>query len=83
MSINKDKLSTFYLFFQLIFLSNSKNSSITSSASSFIRISMLSLFEYISRSSSLSSLEEIKFIVIANQIFHVSDFLRSFMVSFK
>ena len=83
MSINKDKLSTFYLFFQLIFLSNSKNSSITSSASSLIRISMLSLFEYISRSSSLSSLEEIKFIVIANQIFHVSDFLRSFMVSFK
>ena len=43
---------------------------------------MLSLFECITHSSSLS-LEEIKLIAIFNWIFHVSDFLRLFMMSFK
>ena len=42
---------------------------------------MLSLFECITCSSSFS--EEKKIIVIVNWIFHVSDFLRSFMTSFK
>ena len=46
-------------------------------------ISMLSLFECASLSSSLSSLEEIKLIVIANLVLKVSDFLRSFTISFK
>ena len=45
-------------------------------------ISILSLFEWITRFSS-RSLEEIKLIAIVNWIFHVSDFLRSFMISFK
>ena len=45
-------------------------------------VSMLSLFEYITRSSSLS-MEEIKLFAILNRIFHVSDFLRLFMMSFK
>ena len=49
-----------------IFLSNSKMSSTTSSASSFIMISMLILFECISCSSSLSSLEKTNLIVIVN-----------------
>ena len=49
-----------------LFLSDLKTSFITSSASSFIIISMLSLFECISRTSSLSSLEEIILIVIVN-----------------
>ena len=44
-------------------------------------ISMLSLLECITRSSSLS-MEEIKLTAIVNPI-HVSDFLRLFMVSFK
>ena len=69
--------------FWYMFLSDSKSSFITSSNWSFILISMLSLFECLSCSSSLSSLEKIKLIVIANWIFHVSDFLRSFMISFK
>ena len=69
--------------FWYMFLSDSKSPFITSSNWSFILISMLSLFECLSCSSSLSSLEEIKLIVIANWIFHVSDFLRSFMISFK
>ena len=43
-------------YFDISFLSYSKSSSITSSVSSFIIISILSLFEFISRSSSLSSL---------------------------
>ena len=45
-------------------------------------ISMLSLFECITRSSSLS-IEEIKLFAIANSVFDVSDFLRLFMISFK
>ena len=44
---------------------------------------MLSLSECIIRSSPLSSLEEIKLIVIVNSIFHVSDYLRSFMMFLK
>ena len=43
---------------------------------------MLTFFEFITHSSSVS-LEEIKLITIANWIFHVSDFLRSFIVSLK
>ena len=38
--------------------------------------------ECILRSSSLSFLEEIKLIVIVNWIFHVPDFMKSFLVSF-
>ena len=45
-------------------------------------ISMLSLFECITRSSSLS-MEEKKLFDIVNSIFHVLDFLRLFMMSFK
>ena len=43
---------------------------------------MLSLFECITRSSSLS-MEEIMLFAIINWTFHVSDFLRLFMMSFK
>ena len=43
---------------------------------------MLSLFEYIKHSSSLA-MKEIKLFSIANWIFHVSDFLRLFMMPFK
>ena len=59
-----------------------KSSSITPSALSLIMSSMLSLFEFISRSLSVF-LEEIKLIAIVNWTFHVSDFLRLFMISFK
>ena len=69
--------------FWYIFLSDSKSFSITSSASPFIMVSMLSFFDCLSRSSSLWSLEQIKLILIAKWIFHVSDTLRSFMISFK
>ena len=55
---------------------------ITSSASSFIMIFMLSHLECITRCSILS-MEEIKLFAIFNWIFHVLDFLRSFMISFK
>ena len=43
---------------------------------------MLSLFECISPSSSLS-IEEIKLFAIVNLIFHVQGFLRLFMMSLK
>ena len=43
---------------------------------------MLSLSECTTHSSSRSS-EEIKLIAIINRVFHVSDFLGLFMVSFK
>ena len=43
--------------------------------------SVLSLFECMT-GSSLVPLEEKNLIVIVNLIFHVSDFLRSFMISF-
>ena len=45
-------------------------------------ISMVSLFECITRSSSLSK-EEIKLFAIVNRIFHLSDFLRIVIMSFK
>ena len=45
-------------------------------------ISMLSLFECITRFSSLS-MEEIKLFAIVNWIFHESDFLRLFMMPIK
>ena len=45
-------------------------------------ISMLSLFECITRSLS-DPLEDIKLIAIANWIFHVSDVLGLFAMSFK
>ena len=44
---------------------------------------MLFLFECITRSSSLSSLEEIILIVIANWIFHALDFVRPYMICSK
>ena len=44
---------------------------------------MLSLFECITCSSSLLSVEEINSIVIINWAFHVSYILRLFMISFK
>ena len=45
-------------------------------------ISMLSLFEYITHSSSLA-MKEIKLFAIVNWLFNVSDFLRLFMMPFK
>ena len=68
--------------FDIFFWSDLESSSITSSASSLIMISILSLFDCITWSSSLPS-EEIKLIAIVNWIFHVSDILKSFMISFK
>ena len=55
---------------------------ITSFALSLIMTSLLSLFECIECSSSLS-LEEIKVIATVNWIIHVPDFLRSFIMPFK
>ena len=43
---------------------------------------MLSLFECITRSSSVS-LGKVKLITLVNGISHLSEFLRSFMMSFK
>ena len=54
----------------------------TLSASSLIMISMLSLFECITHSLSLS-IQETKLFAIGNSIFHVSYFLRLLMMSFK
>ena len=84
MNIIKDKLTKFYPFLIIwyLFLSKSKSSFMTSSASSLIMISMLSLFECIITPSSPLSKEEIKLFVIDNWIFHGSDFLRLFMMSF-
>ena len=65
----------------IFFISQSKSSLITSSDLSLIMISMLSLFECMTRSSSWSSFEEIKSIFIVNWTFHVSNFLRLFMIS--
>ena len=61
---------------------NQKVFAIASSASSLIMIFMLIRFECISRSSSLS-MEEIKLFAIPNLVFHVSDFSRLLMISFK
>ena len=52
--------------FSYILGSDSKRSTINSSASSLIVISMVSHFECITRSSSLSPLEEIKLVVNVN-----------------
>ena len=52
-------------YFDIYFLSAPRSSSIISSASSLIMVSMLSLFECIARSSSLS-MEEIKLFTIVN-----------------
>ena len=65
-----------------VWLNESKSYFITSSASSLMMISMLSLFECTTCSSSLS-MEEIKLFVIVNWIFYVSDFLRLFMMLFE
>ena len=65
-----------------LFLSESKSSLITSSASSLIMISMLLLFQCITLSS-LLFMEEIKLFAIVNWIFQVSDYLRLFMMRFK
>ena len=59
-----------------------KSSSTTSYALSLIMIYMLSLFECITRSSSLS-LEDMKLFFIVYWTFHALDFLRSFIISFK
>ena len=59
-----------------------KSSSITVSSLSLIMILMIPQFESILRSSSLS-IENTKLIAIVNWIFHVSNFLTLFMVSFK
>ena len=75
-------LSSIVIFFYL-FLSDTKSFFVTSSASSLIMISLLSLSECIKRSWLSWSLEKIKLIAIVNWIFHVSDFLRLFMISFK
>ena len=83
MNIIKDKFTTFTDFksFWYLFSSESKNF-ITSSTSSLIMISMLSLFECTTCSSSLP-MEEIKLFAIVNWVFHVPKFLRLFMMSFK
>ena len=68
--------------FWYLFLSESKSSFVSSSTSSLIIISMWSDFECITRSSSLS-MEKIKLFNTINWIFHLSDFLRLFVMSFK
>ena len=82
---NQIRITTLRWSFQsnLIFsISESKSSSIPLSALSLIMIFILSLFECVTRPS-LLSLKEIRLIVTANWFFHVSNFLRSFMISFK
>ena len=56
-----------------LFLSALKSSPTIASASSLVMIWILSLFECITLSLSLSSLEEIKSVVIVNWISYVSD----------
>ena len=69
------------IFFWNLYSSESKSSFLTLHASSFIMISMLVLFECITRSSSLSI--EIKLFAIVKWIFNMSDFWRLFIMSFK
>ena len=69
--------------FDIYFEKNKKVFFITLSVSSLIINFVLSRFECITCSLSLSSLVEIKLVIIVNWIFQVSDFLRSFMISFK
>ena len=82
MNIIEDKLTTFCWFkvAVMFIFSESKNYFITSSASSFIMIFMLSIFECITRSSSLSMEEVISYCWLN---FHVSYFFRLFLMSFK
>ena len=68
--------------FWYLFLSDLKGSSIISSISSLIIVSMLSLFEWITFSWSLS-IEENTLVAIVNWIFHVWNFYTLFMISFK
>ena len=63
----------------IYFLNESKSSFITSK---LVIISMLSLFECITRSSSLF-MEKVKLFATVNLIFYVADFFRLFMMSFK
>ena len=63
-------------------MSESKSSFVTWFASSLIMVSMLSLVECITHSSSLF-IKEIKLIAIVSWIFHVSGFLGLFMMSYK
>ena len=75
----KDKTTTSHWCFQIILTSINPNTfSITLSALSLIVISMLSFFECITYSSSLS-LEEKKEVTIVKWVLHVSAFLRLFM----
>ena len=85
MDIIEDKTTTFHYFFKLfwyLLTTDLKSYSITLSASLLILISMLSVVECIIRSSSLSSSEKIKPIVI-HWILELSDILRLFMISFN
>ena len=68
--------------FWYLLLNESKSYLITSSAPSLIMISMLPLFECITCYSSLS-MEEINLFANVNWIFHMSDFLILFMMSFN
>ena len=79
-NIIKDKLPPFIdsKLFCYLFLSESKSSSITSSALSLIMVSISSLFECITCSSSLS-MDERKFFAIVNSIFYVSELSRLFI----
>ena len=84
MNVIEVKLTTFHQgFFWYLLEFDLRISYITSSASSLFVISMLSLFECITHSSLLPYLEEIKFIFIADWIFHVSDILKLFMKYFN
>ena len=81
----KDKLTTFRPFFnQNLYLlrSDLKSFLITFSAFSLIMFSLLSLFQCIVCSSSLS-LEEVESIAIVNWMFYMSEFLRLFLKLFK
>ena len=69
-------------FFWYLFLSESKSSFLTLTASSLIMISMLSIFECITCFLGLS-MKEIKVFAIINWIFYVSDFLRLFIIFFN
>ena len=79
MNIIEDKPINDFKLFRYLFLSDLKSFLIISSASSLITIS---LFKCITRSSCLS-LEEVKLIAIVNWIFHMLNFLKLFMMSFK
>ena len=61
---------------------DSKTLPVTGSTLSCLMISMLSLFECITRSSRMS-FEKTKWIATVNWVFYVSDFRRLFIMSFK